>query len=288
MEPSTWLRSAFPLTLSCILGLSLPMASGQAHPVLENPIVSGANVPSLISTAFSTALRTALKHSGSPRSTSSGTIRHIVEPSAPPCSVNPGKDGVAALPPEGLLMLLIPPAVPGEARPVEVTLAERPTLLLHVPDPGGYIVDVSLTLDIEEIYQGTLTLPARAGIVQLKLPDSLPALAIGKPYDLALTLFCDPQDVKQVRTLSYAITRVAVPPTVYSQATGDPLQFASDLAEAGIWFDAVSSLAALRQTQPASPIIQTKWRELLQSAALDGLADQPLLDCCQLPEPSPR
>lgn len=274
MKPFTGLRSAFPLILSLTLGLNVPIALAQTD---SSGVVPA---PTLLSSHFQTNSR--------PRQTAGGAKRGISEPSAPPCSVNPGEAGTAALPPEGLLMLLIPPPLPGTAATPEVTIAERPTLLLHVPDQGGYIVDVSLTLDIAVIYQGTFTLPSTAGIVQLRLPDSVPALAIGKPYDLALTIFCDQRDLKTVRTLSYPITRVAVPSTVHPQATGDPLQFANDLAAAGIWFDAVSSLAALRQAQPQSPVIQTEWRELLQSVALDGLADQPLLDCCQLPEPSPR
>jgi len=185
-------------------------------------------------------------------------------------------------------MLLIPPPLPGAEKTPEVTIAERPILLLHVPDRGGYTVDVSLSLDIEPIYQGTVTLPPTAGIVQLQWPESLPALALNRAYDLTLTVLCDQPDFRQVRTLNYPITRVAVPPTVPLQATGDPLQFANALAAAGIWFDAASSLATLRQTQPNSPAIQTEWRELLQSVALDGLADQPLLDCCLLPTSFPR
>lgn len=280
MEPSIWLRSiglrsAFPLILSLTLGLSVPMAAAQAQTVGET------HAPTLLSASF--------RSGSSPRQTAGGAKRSLFKASVAPCSAGGSRGDVAtALPPEGLLMLLVPQPLPGEEHVPAVTIAERPTLLLHVPDRGGYIVEVNLALDIDVIYEGTFTLPSRAGIVQLPLPDSLPALAIDKPYDLALTLFCDPQDLKQVRTLHYPITRVAVPATVHPQATGDPLQFANDLAEAGIWFDTASSLAALRRTQPASPVIQTEWRELLQSVGLDGLADQPLLDCCQLPEPSPR
>lgn len=274
MNTPTWLRSALPLIFGLTVGLSLPMASAQAQPPAIFP------TPIRLSARFQTR--------GSPRQTAGGATRSIIQTSTAPCSVNPDQAGATALPPEGLLMLLVPPPLPGAPKVPEVTIAERPTLLLHVPDQGGYTVDISVALDITPLYEGTLTLPPRAGIVQLPLPASLPALVIGQPYEVAITLFCDQQDLKQVRTLSYPITRVAVPATVHPQATGDPLQFVNDLAKAGIWFDAVSSLAALRQSQPTSPIIQAEWRELLQSVALDGLADQPLLDCCQLPEPSPR
>lgn len=274
MNTLLWLRSPLLLLLSLTVGLSLPIPPAQAQPAGTPP------TPIRLSARFQTR--------GSPRQTAGGANRSIIATSAAPCSVNPNQAGATALPPEGLLMLLVPPPLPGAPKVPEVTIAERPTLLLHVPDRGGYTVDISVALDITTIYEGTVTLPPAAGIVQLPLPASLPALTIGRPYEVALTLFCNQRDLKQVRTLTYPITRVAVPATVHPQATGDPLQFVNDLAHAGIWFDAVSSLAALRQSQPTSPVIQAEWRELLQSVALDGLADQPLLDCCQLPEPSPR
>ncbi len=274
MNTLTGLRSTLSVILSLTVGLSLPLTPAQAQPLGAAPN------PIQLSARFQTR--------SSPRQTAGGANRSIIETSAAPCSVHPDQAGATALPPEGLLMLLVPPPLPGAPKVPEVTIAERPTLLLHVPDRGGYTVDISVALDITTLYEGTVTLPPAAGIVQLPLPTSLPALTIARPYEVALTIFCDQRDLKQVRTLTYPITRVAVPGTVHPQATGDSLQFVNDLAKAGIWFDAVSSLAALRQSQPTSPVIEAEWRELLQSVALDGLADQPLLDCCQLPERSPR
>jgi hypothetical protein len=54
------------------------------------------------------------------------------------------------------------------------------------------------------------------------------------------------------------------------------LDLISKLAETGIWYDSLSMLAELRRSQPNNLSLKNAWEELLKSADLNVVANEPL------------
>ncbi|MDX2211694.1 MAG: DUF928 domain-containing protein [Oculatellaceae cyanobacterium bins.114] len=127
----------------------------------------------------------------------------------------------------------------------------------------------------ELLYLVRLPLPEQAGILRLPLSADLPALQMGKDYEWGFSLICDDDHPIGV----YGIVRRVEPPadlsTLSEQAT--PHQLASRYANAGIWVEAIATLAQARQDSPENAEILNDWRSLLQSVELDGVIGNPFV-----------
>jgi hypothetical protein len=47
-------------------------------------------------------------------------------------------------------------------------------------------------------------------------------------------------------------------------------------AKSGTWYDALANLAELRKAQPNNTEVASAWKELMQGAGLDAIANAPL------------
>jgi hypothetical protein len=47
-------------------------------------------------------------------------------------------------------------------------------------------------------------------------------------------------------------------------------------AKSGVWYEASANLAALRKAQPNDPEVASAWKELLETAGLDAIANATL------------
>ncbi len=56
------------------------------------------------------------------------------------------------------------------------------------------------------------------------------------------------------------------------------MELASKLAGEGIWYDAVSTLAELRKSQPDNQSAINSWQQLLNSAGLNEIAQEPIVN----------
>jgi hypothetical protein len=50
----------------------------------------------------------------------------------------------------------------------------------------------------------------------------------------------------------------------------------------GIWHDALTNLAQLRQTNPEDAALMADWESLLKSVNLEAIATEPIVQCCTL------
>jgi hypothetical protein len=74
------------------------------------------------------------------------------------------------------------------------------------------------------------------------------------------------------------IERVEPNPNLVAQLkTASPRDRAALYAEAGIWYDAVNSIAQLRRSSPNDTAIAADWAELLKSVGLDTISQKPLI-----------
>ena len=161
-----------------------------------------------------------------------------------------------------------------------LTLAERPTLFVHVPQTTAKEAFFSLQDEqSNEHYQTTLLLPDKPGVIGVKVPDDAPALQTGKNYKWSLVIVCDEELEPDSPGVSGWIRRVEPNPSLVNQTKlAASLESTSKLAEAGIWYDALSTLAQLRRSQPENQTLTKDWQELLKSVGLDAIATEPLIE----------
>lgn len=163
--------------------------------------------------------------------------------------------------------------------------SQEPTLMVYIPETSA--ASLELTLENEDgtevLYRQTLEVPNTAGIVQLNLADytSTP-LVEGNLYRWYVSLVCDNDDRSRNAVIAGWVEPVAPSAAlVNSLQQADPQDRPRLYAEAGIWYDALQSLANLYQSQPQNAMLTADWQALLQSVGLDAaIAQAPLIDCC--------
>ncbi|MBW4464291.1 MAG: DUF928 domain-containing protein [Pegethrix bostrychoides GSE-TBD4-15B] len=168
------------------------------------------------------------------------------------------------------------------------TVAAQPRLFWYIPQNSVAGAEfVLLDANNSEIYKTQVAVPSAAGIVSLALPQDR-TLVAGQPYRWYFSLICDPLDRSADTFTSGWVERVE-PTAEFSEALA--VAAAADLprlyAQAGFWYDALASLADLRQSQPENPTWMAAWQTLLQTVGLEQLANQPILSVdLATPQPS--
>ena len=155
------------------------------------------------------------------------------------------------------------------------------------------------------------------GIVGIPLEGTaFEPLAIGEWRDLIFIIQCDRDDAARNLYVGFTVQRVAPlidpdhpgHPTPASLAAVAPLDHgpedigttanpdsgsslkaatlerAAMLGEAGVWYDLLTTLAGLRRTDHDDADLAAHWGHLLESIGLADIADQPLSNCCTVPD----
>ncbi|NDJ24899.1 DUF928 domain-containing protein [Nostoc sp. B(2019)] len=161
-----------------------------------------------------------------------------------------------------------------------LTTVERPSWLFYVPYTKESTYPAEFVLQDPEsnpIYQKAIALPESPGVIRVSLPASAPALEVGKQYRWFLTVYCDQQKESPPIYVEGMIQRVNLKQaTVQELNTADPLKRVVIYAQNGIWYEALTTLAELRQKNPQNTKLQAEWRNLLTSIRLDKLAAEPI------------
>ena len=144
------------------------------------------------------------------------------------------------------------------------TVSPNPSLYWYLPSTTATTAEFELTSpDNNPIYQTKFELPSQPGVIMLRLPSSI-ALDVDRTYEWYFTLVCDPDDRSQDMYVRGSLQRAKAEPTLTTQlaSTTDPLARAKLYAQQGIWFEALNSVAGVRDQHPA------EWEELLLSVDL--------------------
>ncbi|MUG98826.1 DUF928 domain-containing protein [Scytonema sp. UIC 10036] len=164
-----------------------------------------------------------------------------------------------------------------------LTKAAYPTLFFFVPQTSTpKTVEFVLRDDKNHlVYEKTFTKTGSSGIINLSLPQttSLPPLTIGKNYRWYLSMICEPNNRAKDIVVSGWIRRVQLDPSLTQKL--EQIKTAADRADlyasAGLWQDALVTLAEDRYTQPNNSQLVTSWTKLLQTEKLEAIAQEPLL-----------
>ncbi|MBD2033504.1 DUF928 domain-containing protein [Leptolyngbya sp. FACHB-321] len=170
------------------------------------------------------------------------------------------------------LIALSPTTKPG------TTLAERPSFLVYVPKTSAKTAEFSLRDDNGRgVYRTTLDLTNTSGIIRLNLPAQAPPLNVGEQYTWSFAVVCDPNRRLNDRFVTGMVQRIEFDLTRLRQIQQTPLRERVVLYQkADVWYDTLTALFELQQTQPNNPSIQTTWNEFLQSGGVSAMLDKTL------------
>lgn len=246
-------------TFSGVLVLGLVVGSGfnspvaaSSQPALRDQALS---IPQKLSEAFTPPDR------GAPPSTADGGARGS-------CGLyKPGEKVLTALTPTNSLAL---------------TVSDYPTFLWYIPRSPANTLEFTLRdeSDQEVIYKTQLPMPSEPGIISFSLPaGALVPLEEGKMYHWYLAIVCNQDDRSGDTVVDGWIERTKLSPTVASQLKNARVdEVPSIYARAGIWHEAVASLAELRRNNPQDLTLISRWEELLNSVQLGNFAQEPLVE----------
>lgn len=166
---------------------------------------------------------------------------------------------------------------------IGLTTAEKPTFFFQVSQTPVQEAKFILLNDQGDtiIYEKTFPLTKTGGVMSFTLPADADALEVGKEYSWEVVVNCDPVDQKGNPRVEGSIKRVQPNAELVSNLAKVPIRDRVDLyANQGYWYDSIKTLADLRRTNPNDPTLVNDWKDLLDSAGLNTLAQDPLLQCC--------
>ncbi len=163
---------------------------------------------------------------------------------------------------------------------IGLTVKERPTMLVYIPQTSAKKALFSLQDEQKRsLYQTTINLPEKPGVIAIKLPESAPALKTAKNYQWSLAMICSAQLEPDSPFVSGWVKRVQAPVSLKNQGNLSPsLELVSHLANNGVWYDTASELARLKKAQPYNRTVTGSWQKLLNSVGLNAIADAPLIN----------
>lgn len=162
-----------------------------------------------------------------------------------------------------------------------LTIAANPLVFFYIPPVTTQTVEFVLLDEAEnQVYEKTFKPTGTNGIISLSLPSNAPLkeLIIGKKYHWYLSVICNAEDRANDITVDGWIQRVEPNPTLTRELEkAAPLQRPAILAAANLWQDALVTLAQLRSSHPYDANIAFQWKQLLQSADLNNIAQEPVV-----------
>jgi hypothetical protein len=171
------------------------------------------------------------------------------------------------------------------------TIAEYPTFFWYIPDVQPEAAEfVLLDENDNELYRTSFRVTGDSGVISLSLPENagMPPLEVGKDYHWYFSLVCDEIDRSGDAYTEGWIQRVAPDAALVARLeTAAASDRPAIYAAAGIWHDALTSLADLRRAHPQNSSFVRGWRTLLNSVELANVADQPFVPCCEADGPQP-
>ena len=160
------------------------------------------------------------------------------------------------------------------------TTVEHPSWFFYVPYTKDSPYEVEFVLqdqDSNEIYQKAIALPDKPGVIRVSLPSTATPLALNKQYRWFLTINCDQQKNSPPTFVEGVVQRVELNPAALKELqTAELLNRYAIYAQNGIWYEALTILAQLRDKNPKDAALQTEWRNLLGSIRLDDIAAEPI------------
>jgi hypothetical protein len=159
-----------------------------------------------------------------------------------------------------------------------LTLAERPVFFAYVPPATAETMMFTLSDEQGNVhYQTEMSIPDHGGVLQVPMPQAIAPLEMDTTYQWGFAVLCSGQLRPDSPFVTGWIQRIA--PESDLAGTGESsLELAARYGESGIWYDALMTLAELRQNNPTDPQLMDIWAGFLNSANLGSIATAPLVE----------
>lgn len=166
-----------------------------------------------------------------------------------------------------------------------LTTSTTPAFFWYVPTTDAAMAEFRvLDRTDREIYATSVNLTGVPGVVSLQVPPQVATqLNPGVDYIWQFSLQCSLTDPSKNPFMEGIFQRIAPAAELTSalEAAKTPREIASVYANAGIWHEAIATLAVQRCTRPTDSSLSASWQTLLRSVNLDRLSDAPLTQSCQ-------
>ncbi|OZH54071.1 hypothetical protein AFK68_13290 [Hydrocoleum sp. CS-953] len=157
-----------------------------------------------------------------------------------------------------------------------LTLASHPTIFIYVPEntaiAGEFILKDSTQ---KKVYEDIVLLPDSQGIIGIKIPTDQPELKVGKNYNWTFSLICETPIPEAMVEGSIQRVNPSADLTTKLQKTPESDRWLI-YSEAGIWYEALVTLAELIRSNPNDVKFTSEWQNLLNSVGLNEVATEPL------------
>ncbi|MBI4785295.1 MAG: DUF928 domain-containing protein [Oscillatoriophycideae cyanobacterium NC_groundwater_1537_Pr4_S-0.65um_50_18] len=158
-----------------------------------------------------------------------------------------------------------------------LTESERPTVWVYLPKTSARQMVLSIRKNGSQPHsQRFLPLTGDPGIVGIPLDENAPPLEIDKSYQWAVVLLCGDRPNPNDPVVAAWVRRVA--PSDSINRPQESLERAAWYGERGIWYDALTTLAEARRSQPIDPAFTEIWANFLTqpTVGLSAIANEPL------------
>ncbi|AFY41523.1 DUF928 domain-containing protein [Nostoc sp. PCC 7107] len=161
-----------------------------------------------------------------------------------------------------------------------LTTLSNPALFFYVPQTSAPELELVVQNETEqEVYIQKYKPNNKAGIISIRLPVN--SLAVNKQYKWKLSVICNPTDKSQNKVVAGLIQRVLPELQLVKKLQQATRQERTGLyAAAGIWHDALATVAQRRYLFPHNPEIVSDWEELLTTPDVrlnQQIVQQPLI-----------
>jgi len=172
-----------------------------------------------------------------------------------------------------------------------LTTVSNPTLFFYVPQTSAPELELVVQNENQqEVYTQKYKPSNKAGIISIRLPVN--SLAVNKQYKWKLSVICNPTDKSQNKVVAGLVERRLPDSQLVKKlqrATGQ--ERAILYAAAGIWHDALTTVAQMRYLLPNNQTLASDWEELLTTTGVRlnrKIAQQPLIPPPEALQPKNR
>ncbi|WP_062293062.1 DUF928 domain-containing protein [Nostoc piscinale] len=161
-----------------------------------------------------------------------------------------------------------------------LTTVSNPSLFFYVPQTSAPELELVVQNETEqEVYTQKYKPNNKAGIISIRLPVN--TLAVNKQYKWTFSVICNPTDKSQNKVVAGVVQRVLPDLQLVKKLQQANRQERAVLyAAAGIWHDALATVAQRRYLFPNNPEIASDWQELLTTPGIrlnQKIVQQPLI-----------
>ncbi|MDJ0659301.1 MAG: DUF928 domain-containing protein [Crocosphaera sp.] len=163
-----------------------------------------------------------------------------------------------------------------------LTVQSQPSIFVYIPQTTAKKAFFSLKDDKNgQHYQTFLPIDKKGGIVKVNLPANAPSLVVGNDYQWSFVMLCGDKLLPDDPAVTGTIRRVNPGANVTGQwqdwQQNPSLETANLLGKAGLWYDMLTVLMALKLEQPNNVQLSSIWSSVLKASNLDSIATQPVI-----------